>query len=75
LAKLKVVSIDKKGILADTSAIISQKDANIIQAEIKTTMDKKGVSFFTIEVDSYRQLEEIVGALKKIPNVLIVERL
>jgi guanosine-3',5'-bis(diphosphate) 3'-pyrophosphohydrolase len=75
VAKLKVVSIDKKGILADTSAVISQRDANIIQAEVKTTMDKKGVSFFTIEVESYRQLEEIIGALKKIPNVLIVERL
>ncbi|MBN1847190.1 MAG: bifunctional (p)ppGpp synthetase/guanosine-3',5'-bis(diphosphate) 3'-pyrophosphohydrolase [Deltaproteobacteria bacterium] len=75
IAKLKVVSIDKKGILADTSAVISQKDANIIQADIKTTMDKKGVSFFTIEVENYKQLEEIIGAIKKVKNVLLVERL
>jgi guanosine-3',5'-bis(diphosphate) 3'-pyrophosphohydrolase len=75
IARLKVVSIDKKGILADTSSIIAQKDANIIQAEVKTTMDKKGVSFFTIEVEDYKQLEDIIGAIKKIKNVLMVERL
>ncbi len=75
IARLKVVSIDKKGILADTSSIIAQKDANIIQAEVKTTMDKKGVSFFTIEVEDYKQLEDIIGAIKKVKNVLMVERL
>jgi GTP pyrophosphokinase len=75
IAKLKVVSIDKKGILADTSAIIAKKDANIIQADVKTTTDKKGVSFFTVEVENYKQLEEIIGAIKKVKNVLMVERL
>jgi (p)ppGpp synthase/HD superfamily hydrolase len=38
-------------------------------------MDKKGVSFFTIEVQNYRQLEDIMGAIKKIKEVLIVERI
>jgi GTP diphosphokinase / guanosine-3',5'-bis(diphosphate) 3'-diphosphatase len=75
LARLKVTSIDKKGILADISSIMSQRDANIIQAEVKTTMDKKGVSFFTIEVTDYKQLEGIISAIKKIKEVLIVERI
>jgi guanosine-3',5'-bis(diphosphate) 3'-pyrophosphohydrolase len=75
LARLKVISVDKKGILADISSTMSQKDANIIQAEVKTTMDKKGVSLFTIEVEDYRHLEDIMGAIKKIREVLIVERL
>jgi guanosine-3',5'-bis(diphosphate) 3'-pyrophosphohydrolase len=75
LARLKVTSIDKKGILADVSSIIAQKDANIIQAEVKTTMDKKGISLFTIEVEDYKQLEDIMGAIKKIREVLIVERI
>ena len=75
LAMLKVISIDKKGILADISSIISQKEANIIHAEVKTTMDKKGVSFFTIEVEDYKQLEDIMGAIKKVKNVIIVERM
>jgi GTP diphosphokinase / guanosine-3',5'-bis(diphosphate) 3'-diphosphatase len=75
LARLKITSVDKKGILADISSIMSQRDANIIQAEVKTTMDKKGVSFFTIEVGDFKQLEGIIGAIKKIKEVLIVERI
>ncbi len=75
MARLKVTSVDKKGILADISSIMAQRDANIIQAEVKTTMDKKGVSFFTIQVTDYKQLEGIIGAIKKIKEVLIVERI
>ncbi|MBU1902974.1 MAG: bifunctional (p)ppGpp synthetase/guanosine-3',5'-bis(diphosphate) 3'-pyrophosphohydrolase [Proteobacteria bacterium] len=74
-ATLRVTSVERKGILADISTIISQKDANIIHAEIKTTLDNKGIAFFTIEVESYKQLQELMGAIKKVRNVLIVERL
>jgi GTP pyrophosphokinase len=74
LAGLRVTSLDKKGILANISTIMANKNANIIQAEIKTTMDRKGVSQFTIEVEDYEQLKDIMGAIKKVKNVLIVER-
>ncbi|MFH1122761.1 MAG: bifunctional (p)ppGpp synthetase/guanosine-3',5'-bis(diphosphate) 3'-pyrophosphohydrolase [Pseudomonadota bacterium] len=74
LARLRVVAHDKKGILADISAIMAQKNANILQAEIETTMDKKGISHFTIEVENYKQLQEIMGAIKKVKEVLMVER-
>ena len=75
MAMLKVTSVDKKGILADISTVISLKDANIIQAEVRTTIDRKGVSFFTVEVEDFKQLEDIMNAIKKIKNVLIVERI
>jgi len=75
IAKLRVSSVDKKGILADITSIMAQKDANIIQAEIKTNTDKKADSYFTIEVENHQQLQDIVGAIKKVKNVLIVERL
>jgi guanosine-3',5'-bis(diphosphate) 3'-pyrophosphohydrolase len=74
-ATLRVTSVERKGILADISTIISQKDANIIHAEIKTTLDNKGILFFTLEVENYKQLQDIVSAIKKVKNVLIVERL
>ena len=61
--------------LADLSAIITQKDANIIQADVKTTMDNKGVAHFTIEVVNHEQLQGIIAAIKKVKNVLLVERL
>ncbi len=75
LARIRVTSVDKKGILADVSNIISQRDANIIQAEVKTTVDRKGVSIFTIEVGDYKQLQNIIAAIKRVKNVLVVERL
>ena len=46
-----------------------------LMTEVTTTMDKKGVSFFTIEVENYKQLEDIMGSIKKIKDVLIVERM
>jgi len=75
LAKLRVTSVERKGVLADVSTILTQKDANIIHAEVNTTMDQKGIALFTIEVENYRQLQDIMGAIKKVRNVLVVERL
>lgn len=74
-AKLRVTAVERKGVLADISAVISQHDANIIHADIKTTVDNKGIAFFTVEVDGYTQLQEIIGAIKKVKNVMIVERI
>ncbi len=75
LAKIRVTSVERKGVLSDISSILTQKDANIIEAQIKTTVDKKGIALFTIEVEDYNQLQNIMGAIKRIKNVLIVERL
>lgn len=73
-AKLRVTSVERKGVLADISAVISQHDANIIHAEIKTTVDNKGIAFFTLEVEDYHQLQDIMRAIKKVKNIMIVER-
>lgn len=75
LAKLRITSVERKGALADISAIITQKDANIVEAQVKTTMDRKGLYLFTIEVEDYKHFHDIMGALKKVKDVLIVERL
>jgi GTP pyrophosphokinase len=74
LAKLKVTNISKKGMLATISTILSQSEANIVNAEIQTTVDKKGISTFTIEVSDYSQLKEIISKIKTIKEVLKVER-
>jgi len=74
-ARLRVSSMEGKGVLADISAVFSLKDANIIQAEVKTTVDNKGIALFTIEVEDYAQLQDIIRAIKKVRNVLMVERL
>ena len=75
LATLRVTSEERKGVLADVSAIMTQKDANIIQADVKTTTDNKGIALFTIDVENYKHLKDIIRAIKKVKNVLIVERI
>jgi guanosine-3',5'-bis(diphosphate) 3'-pyrophosphohydrolase len=75
LAKVRVTSLERKGVLADISNVISQKDANIVAADVKTTMDKKGIALFTIEVGGHSQLQDVMSAIKKIKDVIVVERL
>jgi guanosine-3',5'-bis(diphosphate) 3'-pyrophosphohydrolase len=75
LARLKVTNIAKKGMLANISTILSQSEANILNAELHTTVDKKGISLFTIEVTDYNQLKEIISKIKTIKEVLKVERI
>lgn len=75
IARLRVTSMDQKGILADLSAVMTQKNANIVQADVKTTIDKKGVALFTLEVENFQQLQDIIAGLKRVKNVLKVERL
>jgi GTP pyrophosphokinase len=74
-AKLKVTGLDKKGLLADISAVLTQKDANILQADIRTTTDHKAVLIFSVGVRDYEHLQSIMGAMNKVKNVLMVERL
>lgn len=74
-ARFRVTSMDSKGILAEISAIITKKDVNILQAEVHTTQDHKGVASFTIELSNISQLKEILASVKKIKNVFQVERL
>ncbi len=75
LARLRITNVSKKGMLANISAIFAHCEANIIDADIRTTIDKKGVSIFTIEVSDYDQLRDIISRIKRIKEVLKVERI
>ncbi|UCH00154.1 MAG: bifunctional (p)ppGpp synthetase/guanosine-3',5'-bis(diphosphate) 3'-pyrophosphohydrolase [Deltaproteobacteria bacterium] len=75
LARLRITNVSKKGMLANISAIFAQSEANIVDADIHTTIDKKGISTFTIEVSDYNQLRDIISKIKKIKEVLKVERI
>jgi GTP pyrophosphokinase len=75
VSRIRVTSIDRKGVLADVTNIITQNDANIVESDVKTTADQKGIANFTIEVGNYKQLQGIIQAIKKVKDVLIVERL
>jgi guanosine-3',5'-bis(diphosphate) 3'-pyrophosphohydrolase len=72
--RIQVVSVDKPGLLADISNVLKQVEANVLKASIETTVDQKGLSWFTIEVIDTAHLAKVVSAIKRIKNVISVNR-
>jgi len=73
-AKLRVVCHDEKGLLVNMSSVITAQEANITNAAITTTADKKAICIFEIEVNSLEHLMNIINGLKKVKKVIKVER-
>lgn len=75
IAKLKIVGIDKKGILTEVSAVLTKMDISILHAEFKITGDQKFIQSFTVRVKNYQQLKDVISAIKRIENILKVDRI
>lgn len=73
--KVRVVTIDKKGLLAAISNAISACDANIVEADIHTTLDHKAILNFILEVVDTSHLKTVLKAVKHLEDVIRVERL
>jgi guanosine-3',5'-bis(diphosphate) 3'-pyrophosphohydrolase len=73
--RIQVLSVDKRGALAEISSILTSSEANILEAECHTTVDKKGVCNFTIEVSDTRHLQRVMASLRKLDEVVMVKRL
>ncbi|MBN1382737.1 MAG: bifunctional (p)ppGpp synthetase/guanosine-3',5'-bis(diphosphate) 3'-pyrophosphohydrolase [Deltaproteobacteria bacterium] len=71
---MRVVCRDKKGILAEVSSVISSMDTNISRAEITTKPDIEAVLDFRIDVNDLNQFNQIVSGIKKLKDVIYVER-
>lgn len=73
--RIRIYSEDKKGLLAEISASISSNEANITNAKLDTTEDKKAVSIFEMEIHDLNHLKKVIKGLEKIKGVNRVERL
>ncbi|PKN60072.1 MAG: GTP pyrophosphokinase [Deltaproteobacteria bacterium HGW-Deltaproteobacteria-11] len=72
---MRVICRDKKGLLAELSAVISVLDINISHAEIDTRQhDMQAICEFKLDVMDLDQFNEVVAALKKLNSVISVER-
>ena len=65
---------DRPGLLAEISAAISSRHGNITKAEITVTEDRKGINHFVVEVADLHQLQQIIGAIREVRDVMKVER-
>jgi GTP pyrophosphokinase len=73
--RIRIYSEDKKGLLGDISNSISSREANIKNARVDTTEDKKAISTFEIEIRDLNHLNKVIRALEKIKGVHRVERM
>ncbi|HPJ96353.1 MAG TPA: DUF5913 domain-containing protein, partial [Syntrophales bacterium] len=71
---MRVVCKDKKGALAEISAVIASFDVNISQAHVDTE-DLSAVFNFRVDVGDLNQFNKVVSAIRRIKNVQSVERI
>jgi GTP pyrophosphokinase len=65
---------DRPGLLAEITGAISSRNGNITKAEVLVTDDRRGTNNFVIEVSDLRQLQDIMRAIRDVPDVVNVER-
>jgi len=73
--KIKIVSHDRVGLLADVVGNISKFGANILNASSETRENKMVDSYFTIGVEDTGHLERILSAVRKVKLVQDVKRI
>jgi guanosine-3',5'-bis(diphosphate) 3'-pyrophosphohydrolase len=73
--KIRIISHDRQGLLADLVGNISKYGANILQATSDTRDSKIVDSFFTIGVVDTGHLEKILSAVRKVKLVQDVKRI
>jgi guanosine-3',5'-bis(diphosphate) 3'-pyrophosphohydrolase len=73
-ARLYVETIDKPGILANISALVSSVNINITHLEATSTQDKRGHITFIMEVRDITQLRTVVQKISQMEGILRVKR-
>ncbi len=75
LAKIRVDSNNRTGLLAAISGVFSSNDSDIAEATVKTVDTDKASGTFKVFVKDLKHLDKIVDALKAVKGVDHVERL
>jgi guanosine-3',5'-bis(diphosphate) 3'-pyrophosphohydrolase len=74
-AKIRVSTVDQKGMLAAVSNAISAGEANILEAKVTTTLDYVAVLDFVVDVKDRAQLRKILSSIRRLEGVKLVERI
>ena len=71
--RIRVESIDRKGMLREITEVISGSNINIASVDMKVK-DALSTAFFIIQINNIKQLDRIIKKVIKIPGVENVER-
>ena len=72
--RIRVISLDRVGLLADIVGSISKNGANILSAQTETRSEGTVDSHFSIGVENKEHLGRIIDAIKKVKMVQGVQR-
>lgn len=73
--RIHVLCEDRMGLLATITGAISEGEANILDASVKTRADQRADCHFTIAVSGADHLENVIKLVKNIKHVIKVARL
>ena len=71
--RIKIVSANKRGLLADISNVFSKSGADIQEAVCKTNEDN-ATNYFILKIKDKRQLSEMIHKVENLNGVMNVER-
>ncbi len=73
-ARLHIESMDKPGMLANLSALISSAEVNISSIKANSTHDKRALFELTLEIKNRSQLTHLVNKISQVDGILNVKR-
>jgi GTP pyrophosphokinase len=73
-ARISALTVDKKGLLADLSAIISTNGININHIDASTTSEHQAHFNFILEIKNILQLNDIMKKLSQVNGVIEIKR-
>jgi len=71
---LEIRSIDRKGLLADITAIVDDSRINIVTFSSRTTKDKMCIVNLVLEIDDIEQMNRVIKKMHRIQGVTDVYR-
>ncbi|MEZ4704237.1 MAG: bifunctional (p)ppGpp synthetase/guanosine-3',5'-bis(diphosphate) 3'-pyrophosphohydrolase [Bdellovibrionota bacterium] len=74
VVRIRIISKDKPGMLAEVSKVITQTGGNISQAKIETTKDETAIILFDVSIQNVSQLQNMKKAIESLKGVICVER-
>ena len=72
--RIRIHSDDKKGLLAEISSSIASNQANITNARVETTDDRRAIGTFELQIHDLNHLKKVIKGLEKIKGIHRVER-
>ncbi|MFC5383606.1 bifunctional (p)ppGpp synthetase/guanosine-3',5'-bis(diphosphate) 3'-pyrophosphohydrolase [Arcanobacterium hippocoleae] len=69
LVQVQIEALDRRGLLADITRVLSEHDVNMLSGYINTSSERVARSNFTFEMADPRHLRQVLKELKKIEGV------